>query len=69
MSIDNWQSLGEITARIIPKIISDRLTPVGFSVLLQGPLAAAVKAEATKAGTRPETLIAEAVRAYMGDAA
>lgn len=66
---DNWQSLGDITARIVHQITPDRLTPVGFSVLLQGPLAAAVKQEAAKAGCRPETLIAEAVRSYLGDAA
>lgn len=66
---DNWQSLGDITARIVHQITPDRLTPVGFSVLLQGSLAAAVKQEATKAGKKPETIIAEAVRAYMGDAA
>lgn len=62
---DSWQKLGDITARIV----SDKLTPVGFSVLLQGPLAAAVKKEAARGGVQPETVIAEAVRAYLGDAA
>jgi hypothetical protein len=61
---DTWQKLGDVTARIL-----DRLAPVGFSVTLQGTLAAALKEEATKAGKKPETIIAEAVRAYMGDAA
>lgn len=62
--IDTWQKLGDITAVII-----DRLQPVTFSVPLQGSLAAALKEEATKAAQKPETLIAEAVRAWMGDAA
>lgn len=61
---DTWQKLSDVNARIV-----DRLMPVGFSVLLQGPLAAAVKKEAAKAGRKPETIIAEAVRAYFGDAA
>lgn len=61
---DSWKSLGEITAKI-----TDSLLPVTFSVPLHGPLAVAVKEEAAKVGSKPETLIAEAVRAYMGDAA
>jgi hypothetical protein len=56
--------LADITARI-----TDRLEPVTFEVALQGSLAVALMAEATKSGNRPETIIAEAVRAYMGDAA
>lgn len=59
-----WQKLGDITARIV-----DDLKPVTFSVPLQGTLAAALKEEAAKSGNKPETIIAEAVRAYMGDAA
>jgi hypothetical protein len=62
--VDNWQKLGSITARIV-----DRLKPETFSVPLQGPLAVAVRREAQKSGNKPETIIAEAVRAYMGDAA
>jgi hypothetical protein len=61
---DSWQKLGDITAKIV-----DKLKPVTFSVPLQGPLAAALKEEATKTGNKPETIIAEAVRVYMGDAA
>jgi hypothetical protein len=61
---DNWQSLGSITARIV-----DRLKPETFSVPLHGPLADAVKREAARSGNKPETIIAEAVRSYMGDAA
>lgn len=61
---DNWKKLGDITAGIV-----DRLKPETFSVPLQPTLADAVKKEAAKAGSKPETIIAEAVRAYMGDAA
>jgi hypothetical protein len=61
---DNWQSLGSITARIV-----DRLKPETFSVPLQPSLAEAVRVEAAKSGNKPETIIAEAVRHYMGDAA
>lgn len=61
---DNWQQIGTVTSRML-----ERLKPETFSVPLQAPLAAALRAEATKAGTKPETIIAEALRAYMGDAA
>jgi hypothetical protein len=61
---DNWKSLGDITVDIV-----DRLTPITFSVPLQPTLADALKKEAAKAGQRPESIIAEAVRAYMGDCA
>jgi len=61
---DSWQKLGDITARI-----TGILAPVPFTVELQGPLAVALCAEAMKSGNKPETIIAEAVRAYMGDAA
>lgn len=61
---DTWQRLDAITARVL-----DILSPVTFHVPLHGPLAAALKEEAAKAGRKPETIIAEAVRAYMGDAA
>jgi hypothetical protein len=61
---DNWQSLGSITARIV-----DRLNPETFSVPLQGPLAEALRREASRYDIKPETLIAEAVRSYLGDAA
>jgi hypothetical protein len=61
---DNWQSLADITARI-----THRLTPEPFSVTLQASLAAAVRLEAAKTGHAPETIIAEAVRFYVGDAA
>jgi len=61
---DSWQSLGAATARIV-----DKLKPVTFAVDLNGPLADAVRLEAAKSGNKPETIIAEAVRFYMGDAA
>jgi hypothetical protein len=61
---DNWQKFGDIASRLV-----DRLKPETFSVPLQAPLAAALRQEATKSGHKPETLIAEAVRAYMGDVA
>lgn len=61
---NSWTKLGEITARI-----TDRLAPVVFTVPIQGSLAVALMAEAMKTGNKPETVIAEAVRAYMGDAA
>jgi hypothetical protein len=60
---DTWQKLGDVTARI-----TDRLAPVPFTVELQGSLAVALYAEAISSGNKPETIIAEAVRAYMGDA-
>jgi hypothetical protein len=62
--MDNWQKLGDIVERV-----TDRLAPVTFTVPLQGSLAVSLMAEAMKTGNRPETIIAEAVRAYMGDAA
>lgn len=61
---DSWQKLGDVTTKIV-----DKLAPITFSVPLQGSLAAALKKEATKAGRKPETIIAEAVRHYLGDAA
>jgi hypothetical protein len=60
---DTWQKLGDITARI-----TDRLAPVTFTVPIQGSVAVALMAEAMKSGHKPETIIAEAVRSYMGDA-
>ena len=62
--MNDWQKLGDITARIV-----NNLKPVTFSVPLQASLAASLCVEARKSGNRPETLIAEAVRAYLGDAA
>lgn len=62
--MDTWQKLGDVVERI-----TDRLAPVVFTVPLQGSLAVTLMAEAMKTGNKPETIIAEAVRAYMGDAA
>ena len=61
---DSWQKLGDITAPIIKK-----LAPVTFSVDLNGPLAEAVRREAKRLGNKEATIIAEAVRSYLGDAA
>jgi hypothetical protein len=61
---DTWQKLSHVTAKIV-----DRLRPVTFSVPLQPALADAVEREARKTGNKAETIIAEAVRAWMGDAA
>lgn len=60
---DNWQKLGDITARVIAD-----LEPVTFFVKLPGPLANAVRKVAAEEGSKPETFMAEAVRAYMGEA-
>ncbi len=61
---DTWQSLGSITERVVSK-----LAPIPFEVKLHHSLAAAVRLEAAKSGHEPETIIAEAVRFYLGDAA
>lgn len=61
---DNWQKLSDITTRVIADLV-----PVTFFVTLSGPLAEALKKEASMEGSKPETLIAEAVRVYLGDAA
>ena len=61
---DSWQKLGDITKRI-----TDRLDPVAFDVSLQGALAVELYAYSMKSGNKPETIIAEAVRVYLGDAA
>ena len=61
---DSWQKLGDVVERI-----TDHLAPVVFTVPIQGPLAVTLIAEAMKSGNKPETIIAEALRAYMGDAA
>lgn len=61
---DTWQKLGDITAKITHK-----LSPVCLSIVLPADLAAAVKQEAARTGHLPDTIIAEAVRSYVGDAA
>ena len=59
---DNWEKLGDITERV-----KDKLAPVTFMVPLSGPLALAVFKEAMQTKIQPETIIREAVRAYMGE--
>lgn len=61
---ENWTPIGQIAARIV-----DRLHPQTFSVPLHHSLAEALRREAGRADISPETLIAEAVRYYLGDAA
>ena len=63
MSDDTFEKLGDITKRI-----TGRLAPVVFMVPIDGPVAVALYVESAKTGNKVETLIAEAVRAYMGDA-
>jgi hypothetical protein len=60
---DSWQKLGDVAAKVVT-----RLYPQCFSIVLQGDLAAAVKKEAERTGTHPETIIAECVRSYLGAA-
>ena len=62
--MDNWKKLGTITDGIVRKI-----EPEQFSVMMPADLALALRREADQSGNRPETIIAEAVRAYFGDAA
>lgn len=59
-----FQSIGDVTTRLV-----DKLRPVTYEVEVQGSLAAALRRYAAKEGKKPETIIAEAVRSYMGDAA
>lgn len=62
--MDSWQKLGDVVARV-----TNRLAPVVFTVEVSGPVAVALYAEAMKGGNKPETIINEALRAYLGDAA
>jgi hypothetical protein len=59
-----FQQLGDITRRI-----TNRLAPVVYDVPISGPLAARLDAYAEEQRVKPETVIAEAVRSYIGDAA
>ena len=61
---ENWKSIGGIAARL-----ADKLAPVTYSVPLQGSVAVALKDYAAREGKKPETIIAEALRSYLGDAA
>lgn len=60
---DRWQKIGDVVDRI-----TGRIAPVMFIVHLDGALAVSVMAEAMRSGNKPETIIAESVRAYLGDA-
>jgi hypothetical protein len=48
--------------------VEDKLAPVQFIVPLQGSLAVALFSYAMQSGVQPETIMAEALRAYLGDA-
>lgn len=61
---DTFEKLSDITRRVV-----HGLQPVIFEVPIAGPLAGAIREYAAIAGVNPETIIAESVRAYMGDAA
>lgn len=61
---ENWKALGAVTARI-----AGRIAPVVYDVSLSGPLAARLDAYAEEQRAKPETIIAEALRSYLGDAA
>lgn len=45
----------------------DHLAPVTFIVPLNGPLAVHLMAYAQAEGLKPETIIAEALRAHLGE--
>ncbi len=59
--IKDHDALEEILERI------PDLAPVTFMVPIQGTLAVYLIACANAEGCKPETLVAEAVRAYFGD--
>ena len=58
----HWPKLGEITERI-----TNRLAPVQFIVDIDGPLAVALVRHAMDTECEAETVIREAVRAYLGE--
>jgi hypothetical protein len=60
----SWQQLGSIANRVV-----ERLDPKTFIVPIRGDLAARLEAYASTQKVKPETVIAEALSAYMGDAA
>lgn len=64
MSEDTFEKLSDITKRI-----TGRLAPVTFIVPIDGPVAVQLFVYAAANGNKAETIIAEAVRAYLGDAA
>lgn len=61
MMDDHWESIGEITKRILSKN-----APVTFEVPIERELALAISLHAKSEGVRPETIIAAAARNYMG---
>ena len=61
---DNWKPIGGVMRDML-----NRLAPVWYEVPLQPSLATALDKYAAKEGKKPETIIAEATRSYLGDAA
>lgn len=59
---DTFEKLADITRRI-----TGRLAPVTFIVPIDGTLAVELFVHSAKTGAKAETIIAEAVRAYMGE--
>lgn len=61
----SFEKLGDITRRITNQLAP----PVEYVVPINGSLANRLEAYAEDQRIKPETIIAEAVRAYVGDAA
>jgi hypothetical protein len=59
-----WQKLGDVARDVVA-----RLDPKVFVVTIRPDIAGKVEAYAASQHVKPETIIAEAVAAYMGDAA
>ena len=61
---ENWKKLGDVVSDIV-----DELGPATMFVNLPRPLIVALFDHAAATNHRPETIIQEAVRVYLGDAA
>lgn len=59
---DAWKPLGEVAKTIVQKIGE----PTWFEVPLAPELTDALTAYSKRVGQKPETIIAEATRAYLG---
>jgi hypothetical protein len=60
----SWQKLGDVAQDVVR-----RVDPKVFIVTVRSDIAVKVEAYAASQHVKPETIIAEAVAAYMGDAA
>lgn len=58
---DNWQQIGDVARRVV-----NGLAPVTYIVPLHGELAVKLERYAADEGYNAETIIAEAVRSYIG---